>query len=59
MFKKKKKSMTTVRITVDTHEVLKLFAYNSDMDMTESAEFLLRDGMMRQYELNKQDKVEL
>ena len=58
MFKKKKKIMTTVRINVGTHEVLKMFAYSSDMDMTESAEFLLRDGIMRQYELNKQDKVE-
>ena len=51
--------MTTVRITVDTHEVLKIFAYSSGIDMTEAVEFLLRDAIMRQYELNKQDNVEL
>ena len=59
MFKKKKKLMTSVRITVDTHEVLKVFAYSSGMDMTEAVEFLLKDAIMRQYELNKQDEVEL
>lgn len=51
--------MTTVRITVDTHEVLKIVAYHSGMDMTEAVEFLLRDAIIRQYELNKQDKAEL
>jgi|APSaa5957512622_1039677.scaffolds.fasta_scaffold189226_2 hypothetical protein len=59
MFKKKKKLMTTVRITVDTHQVLQVFAYSSDMDMTEAVEFLLKDAIMRQYKFNKQDKVEL
>ena len=59
MFKKKKKLMTTVRITVETHEILKIVAYRNGMDMTETVEFLLREAMMQQYESNKQDKVEL
>ena len=59
MFKKKRNLMTSVRITVDMHEVLKVFAYSSGRDMTEAVEFLLRDAIIRQYELNKQDKVEL
>jgi hypothetical protein len=59
MFKKKKKLMTTVRITVDMHQALQVFAYNTDMDMTEAVGFLLKDAIMRQYESNKQDKVEL
>ena len=59
MFKKKKNLMTSVRITADMHEVLKTFAYSSDMDMTEAVDFLLKDAIMRQYELNKQDKEEL
>ena len=59
MFKKKEKLMTTVRITVETHEILKIVAYRSGMDMTETVEFLLKDAIMRQYELNEQDKVEL
>ena len=59
MFKKKEKLMTTVRISVDMHEVLKIVAYRSGMDMTETVEFLLKDAIMRQYELNEQDKVEL
>ena len=50
--------MTSVRITVDIHEVLKVFAYRSGMDMTEAVEFLLKDAVMRQYDLNKPDKME-
>ena len=51
--------MTSVRITVDMHQALKVFAYSSGRDMTEAVEFLLRDAIIRQYELNKQDKAEL
>ena len=55
VYKKPKVPITTLTITVSTHQVVKLFAYRKQWSMQQATEYLLHTSLRQFYESMSKD----
>ena len=58
VYKKPKVPLTTLTITVSTHQVVKLFAARKEWSMRQTVEYLLQKSLRQEYEAIKAQEPE-
>ena len=50
VYKKPKVPLTTIAVTISTHQIVKLFAYRKEWDMVKTVEYLLQKSLKQDCE---------